>query len=98
MTAPLDGFKVVDLTQIIAGPFCTTMLADLGAEIVKIERPDGGDELRSVVRYESREDHEDYFNANNRSKKSVSRHPIPRLSAVPGAKFSTTASAKRTKS
>ena len=43
MTAPLDGFKVVDLTQIIAGPFCTTMLADMGAEVVKIERPDGGD-------------------------------------------------------
>ena len=84
MSAPLDGFKVIDLTQIVAGPFCTTMLADLGAEVVKIERPDGGDELRSVFRYEGREDHEDYFNANNRSKKSIAlnlKNPRERIIA-----------------
>ncbi len=90
MTAPLDGFKVVDLTQIIAGPFCTTMLADMGAEVVKIERPDGGDELRSVHRYEGREDHEDYFNANNRSKKSVTlnlKDPRERIIAYDLVRF-----------
>ena len=37
------------------------MLADMGAEVVKIERPDGGDDLRTVHRYEGREEHEDYF-------------------------------------
>lgn len=90
MKSPLDGFKVVDLTQIIAGPFCTTILADLGAEVLKIERPDGGDELRSVFRYEGREDHEDYFNANNRSKKSITlnlKDPRERIIAYDLVRF-----------
>jgi crotonobetainyl-CoA:carnitine CoA-transferase CaiB-like acyl-CoA transferase len=69
--APLAGVRVLDLTQVVAGPFCTTMLADMGADIVKVERPDHGDDLRTVSRYPGREDHEDYFNANNRSKRSI---------------------------
>ena len=68
---PLDGVRVVDMTQVIAGPYCTAMMADLGADVAKIERPDTGDDLRTVGRYKGREDHEDYFNASNRSKRSV---------------------------
>lgn len=68
---PLSGVRVFDLSQVIAGPHCTTILADLGAEVLKIERPDGGDDLRTVGRYKGREGHEDYFYANNRSKKSI---------------------------
>lgn len=69
--APLAGIRVLDLTQVIAGPFCTTMLADMGAEVVKLERRGEGDSLRSVGRYEGRSEHEDYFYANNRNKKSI---------------------------
>jgi crotonobetainyl-CoA:carnitine CoA-transferase CaiB-like acyl-CoA transferase len=68
---PLAGIRVVDLTQVVAGPYCTLMLADMGAEVVKIERPGHGDDLRRTMPYQDRKGHEDYFNALNRSKKSV---------------------------
>ena len=42
----LNGLKVVDCTQILAGPFCTMMLGDMGAEIIKVEKPNGGDDIR----------------------------------------------------
>src|SRR3990172_3042961 len=68
---PLSGIRVLDLTQIVSGPFCTTLLANMGAEVVKIEPPGRGDDLRTVGHYAGREQHEDYFNANNNSKKSI---------------------------
>lgn len=75
--APLTGVKVLDMTRVMAGPWCTQNLADLGAEVFKIERPEGGDDTRgwgppNLVDEQGCESRESaYFLAANRNKKSV---------------------------
>ncbi len=66
---PLSGIRVVDLTRILAGPFCTMLLADMGAEVVKIETPEGGDPVRRQGAI--RDGLSWYFAAFNRNKRSV---------------------------
>jgi crotonobetainyl-CoA:carnitine CoA-transferase CaiB-like acyl-CoA transferase len=46
MASVLEGIKVLDFTQVYSGPFCTLLMKDLGAEIIKVERPGSGDLIR----------------------------------------------------
>lgn len=69
MTA-LDGIRVLDFTRVLAGPYCTLVLGDLGAEIIKIENPQGGDDTRGF-NVSPTLDFSTYFLAVNRNKKSV---------------------------
>jgi crotonobetainyl-CoA:carnitine CoA-transferase CaiB-like acyl-CoA transferase len=67
---PLAGVRVVDLSRVLAGPYCTMMLADLGADVVKVERPGEGDETRTWgPPFAGRE--AAYFLAVNRGKRSI---------------------------
>jgi crotonobetainyl-CoA:carnitine CoA-transferase CaiB-like acyl-CoA transferase len=66
---PLQGTRVIDLTRVLAGPFATQNLGDLGAEVWKIEPPGGGDETRRFPPFIAGESH--YFLGINRNKKSL---------------------------
>jgi crotonobetainyl-CoA:carnitine CoA-transferase CaiB-like acyl-CoA transferase len=74
---PLDGITVLDLSRVLAGPSCTQMLGDLGAEIIKVERPGVGDETRTwgppfLRDADGRETRESgYYLSTNRNKRSV---------------------------
>src|SRR5512141_2649979 len=65
----LDGIRVVDLTRILSGPFCSMFLADMGAEVIKIETPGEGDPVRQQG--EVRDGFSHYFATFNRNKRSL---------------------------
>src|SRR5690348_1338181 len=69
VTGPLSDLLVVDFSRVLAGPFATMMLADLGARVIKVERPDGGDDSRSYGPF--LDDRSVYFARVNRGKESV---------------------------
>jgi len=67
-SGPLHGLKVLDLTENMAGPFCTMILADMGAEVVKLERPGKGDAVRA---WGDGSERNPYFRYINRNKKGI---------------------------
>ena len=68
-TGPLAGLRILDISTVVAGPFASTLLADLGAEVLKVEMPEGGDALRRLA------PHKDgiplWWKVTNRNKKGV---------------------------
>ena len=76
MSGALRGLRVLDLTRVLAGPWATQMLADFGAEVIKIEKPGEGDDTRGwgppfVKNADGTDDDAAYFHSANRGKKSV---------------------------
>lgn len=68
-SGPLAGVQILDLTRILAGPFCTMMLAELGARVIKVEKPAGGDDARQYPPFV--EGQSAYFLSLNRGKESI---------------------------
>ena len=66
---PLDGVRVIDLSRVLAGPYATMLLADMGAEVIKVEEPGKGDDTRAWPAFAGGES--TYFMSVNRGKKSV---------------------------
>jgi CoA:oxalate CoA-transferase len=66
---PLSGITIVDLTRVLAGPYCTMLLADLGARVIKVEDPNGGDDSRHICPFVDGESV--YFASINRNKESI---------------------------
>src|SRR6195952_4121881 len=77
MTSPLNGITVLDLTRVLSGPYCSMMLGDMGARVIKVEQPGKGDDTRGwgppFIEGESA-----YFLSINRNKESITldfKHP-----------------------
>ena len=70
---PLNGVTVIDLTRVLAGPYCTLVLADLGARVIKVETPGGGDDSRTFGPFVGGKSA--YFMSINRGKESISLNP-----------------------
>ncbi len=68
-TPALSGIRVLDLSRVLAGPFCTALLADMGAEVIKVEQPGRGDDSRHFAPFKNGES--GYFISLNRGKKSI---------------------------
>jgi len=71
VSAPLAGLRVVDLSTVIAGPNCARYLADFGADVIKVERPDGGDSLRNMAWRDPRDGQGIWWKVVNRGKRNV---------------------------
>jgi len=70
-TPPLHGLRVLDLSTVIAGPNCARYLADFGADVIKVERPDGGDSLRNMAWRDPRDGEGMWWKLVNRNKRTI---------------------------
>jgi hypothetical protein len=71
MTLPLAKLKVIDVSQVMAGPFCCMLLGDMGADVIKVEPPGVGDQTRRAMGFRLKGNHSGGFLALNRNKRSV---------------------------
>jgi crotonobetainyl-CoA:carnitine CoA-transferase CaiB-like acyl-CoA transferase len=72
---PLDGIRVLDLSRFIAGPYCAQMLGDMGAEVIKVERPAGEDARHHAPFYKGESVYTMVYNRNKRAATLDTRHP-----------------------
>ena len=78
MPGPLEDLRIVDLSRIVAGPLATQILSDYGAEVIKVEHPQGGDDSRQWSPPRAPDGQASYFFAVNRGKRSITidlKHP-----------------------
>ena len=68
-SGPLSGIRVLDLSRVLTGPFCSMILADLGAEVLKVEEPGSGDQTRTAPPFVKGESH--YYMSINRNMQSI---------------------------
>ncbi|MBV9127711.1 MAG: CoA transferase, partial [Verrucomicrobia bacterium] len=71
LSLPLSRLKVLDVSQVMAGPFCTMLLADMGADVIKIEPPGTGDQTRAAMGFKMKGSDSLGFMNMNRNKRSV---------------------------
>ncbi|MFA7437504.1 CaiB/BaiF CoA transferase family protein [Castellaniella sp.] len=71
MELPLSGIRVLDLSQVMAGPFCTMLLGDMGADVIKVEPPGTGDQTRASMGYRLKGNDSNGFLQLNRNKRSI---------------------------
>ncbi|MDL2274459.1 CoA transferase [Oscillospiraceae bacterium OttesenSCG-928-G22] len=69
LSRPLEGIRILDLSRILSGPYCTAIFADMGAEVIKLERPGNGDDTREF--YPIKDGESGYYIAANRGKKGI---------------------------
>ena len=80
MNSPLKGIKILDLTRVLAGPYCTQLLGDLGAEIIKVERPGSGDDTRGFAPPFLKDENDDETDLKNTMRILHNHNVVPALS------------------